>query len=57
MKRKYLNIGIIIIILLSLTYFYKINYTNYIRHIEIKQNLVEHPENLPEKETALKTSF
>lgn len=57
MKRKYLNIGIIIILLLSLMYFYKINYTNYIRHIEIKQNLVEHPENLPEKETALKTSF
>ncbi len=51
------KISIIILLLLSLIGFYKINFENYKKHIEIKQNLIEHPENLPTKETAKNTAF
>ncbi len=51
------KISIIILLLLSLVGFYKINFENYKKHIEIKQNLIEHPENLPTKETAKNTAF
>jgi hypothetical protein len=48
---------IIILLLLSLVGFYKINFENYKKHIEIKQNFIKHPEYLPTKETAKKTAF
>lgn len=51
------KISIIILIMLSLIAFYKINFENYKKHIEIKQNIINHPEYLPTKETAKKTAF
>lgn len=49
--------SIFILIMLSLFVFYNINNKNYEKHIEIKQNLVKHPEYLPTKETAKYTAF
>ncbi len=57
MKKRTKNIIIILILIVSLTWFYKVNSLNYKKHIEIKRNIVKHPEKLPTKETALKTSF
>jgi hypothetical protein len=37
--------------------FYKVNELNYIKHSQIKENLVNHPEWLPTKQVALSTSF
>ena len=51
------KISIIILLLLSLVGFYKINFENYKKHIEIKQTIIEHPEYLPTKETAKNTAF
>jgi len=51
------KISIIILLMLSLIGFYKINFENYKKHIEIKQNFINHPEYLPTKETAQKTAF
>jgi hypothetical protein len=51
------KIGVIIVLLLILTGLYNINELNYINHLEIKQSIVNHPENLPTKETAENTSF
>lgn len=51
------KIGVIILLLLILTGLYKINELNYINHLEIKQSIVKHPENLPTKQTAENTSF
>lgn len=45
------------LIILALISFYKINNLNYIKHIDIKNSFVEHPENLPTKEAALNSSF
>lgn len=46
-----------LLIILALFSFYKINELNYSKHIEIKRNIVNHPEKLPTKETAKNTSF
>ena len=51
------KIVFIIILLVILTGFYNINNANYSKHQDIKRNLVEHPENLPTKQTAVNTSF
>lgn len=51
------KISIIILLILSLVGFYKINEQNYLKHIEIKQNIVNHPEYLPTKQTAKNTAF
>jgi nucleoside recognition membrane protein YjiH len=37
--------------------FYKINENNYEKHNEIKESLIDHPENLPKKEVAKASSF
>ncbi|PID87465.1 hypothetical protein CSB07_01500 [Candidatus Gracilibacteria bacterium] len=52
--KKILFILMLIFILFN---FYKINLSNYSKSKEIQDNLVKHPENLPTKEFALKTSF
>lgn len=57
MKKNSKNFLIIILIIFALFSFYKINILNYSKHIEIKNSFVEHPENLPTKEAALKSSF
>ncbi|MDR3151064.1 MAG: hypothetical protein LBU14_05850 [Candidatus Peribacteria bacterium] len=51
------NFLIIILLFLVFSSFYKINAQNYEKHNEIKQILVNHPENLPKKEIAKVTSF
>lgn len=51
------KIGIILLLWLALFSFWKINNLNYIKHNQIKINLVQHPEWLPTKEFAKKTSF
>ena len=51
------KIGVIIILLLILKGLYNISELNYENHLEIKRNIVNHPENLPTKETAENTSF
>jgi len=51
------KIIIFLFFIILLTSFYYTNSQNYKKHIDIKQNLVRHPENLPTKETALATSF
>ncbi len=45
------------VLFLFIALFYNINIANYEKHIDIKQNLVEHPENLPTKKSAHITSF
>ena len=45
------------LLILTLIGFYKINSLNYSKHIQIKQSFVEHPENLPTKQTAINSSF
>jgi len=61
MKKKLQNKIIItiiaILILITLSLFYKQNLINYEKHNEIKMSYVKHPENLPTKEAALRTSF
>jgi len=42
---------------LAIVGFYQVNSLNYAKHIEIKRNYIEHPENLPTKETAINSSF
>ncbi len=55
---KKLKVFITLIILaIIFSGFYYINWLNYWKHIEIKRSFVEHPENLPKKEFASKTSF
>lgn len=51
------KISLIIVLILILTSFYKINEINYKNHLEIKKSIVNHPENLPTKETADNTSL
>lgn len=52
--KRFVTITSIIIALIS---FYIINNLNYSKHIEIKRSFVEHPENLPTKEAAVKSAF
>jgi hypothetical protein len=47
----------IVILIIILSGFFQINKLNYIKNIEIKENLVEHPENLPKKGVAKNTAF
>lgn len=51
------KIIIIVFITIFLFSFFKINENNYLRHLEIKENLVNHPENLPSKDIAKATAF
>ncbi|MDD3145553.1 MAG: hypothetical protein PHV23_05595 [Candidatus Gracilibacteria bacterium] len=51
------KIIIIVFITICLFSFFKINENNYLRHLEIKENLVNHPENLPSKDIAKATAF
>jgi len=51
------KIILLILLILSLISFYKINELNYKKAITIKRNTVKHPENLPTKEVAKNTSF
>ncbi len=46
------KIFFIILLVLALTSFYKINSLNYTKSKQIKQEIVNHPENLPTKQTA-----
>ena len=56
--KKVIKILIIIITLtIILSGFYYINSLNYIKNKEIKASFIEHPENLPTKETAVNTAF
>jgi len=51
------KIFLIILLIISLISFYKINEINYKKIQEIKFNVVNHPEELPTKKVALYTSF
>ena len=57
MKKINKRLITITLIILALFSFYKINILNYSKHIEIKNSYVAHPENLPTKEAALRSSF
>lgn len=58
MKKRLLFIWCIIFILFPILFgFYKINELNYILHREIRINQVNHPEKLPNSETARISSF
>ena len=57
MKKIILIILLVIVLLFIFTWFLWVNKLNYWKHIQIKQNLIEHPENLPNKETAKYSSF
>lgn len=57
MKKINKRLFSLLLILISLAGFYYVNDLNYWKHIEIKRNFVEHPEKLPTKETALRSSF
>jgi len=59
-KRNKIGIKLVILpilLILALTSFYQINKLNYSKSRQIEKNIVEHPENLPTKETAKNTSF
>ncbi|MCD5380487.1 hypothetical protein LR004_01035 [Candidatus Gracilibacteria bacterium] len=47
----------IILLVLALSSFYKINSLNYTKIKQINQSIVNHPENLPTKETAKNSTF
>lgn len=51
------KLAIIIVLLLTVFWFWKINELNYIKHIEIRETLVTHPDSMPTKEFAKNTSF
>ncbi len=51
------KILIVLFLIISLAWFWKVNKLNYGKHWDIKMNLVQHPENLPTKEFAKDTSF
>lgn len=51
------KIIIIVILIFSFFSFFKINEINYSKHNEIKTSIIKHPENLPEKNIAITTSF
>lgn len=51
------KIIVIVFITIWLFSFFKINETNYLKHIEIKEQLINHPENLPKKSIAKATAF
>lgn len=53
-NKRLITIGLLIIILVG---FYNVNEINYKKHVEIKKSFVEHPENLPTKQTAVNSSF
>ena len=56
-RNKYMKkIPVIVLLLLIGLSFYKINQLNYIKHKEIQQSVVNHPENLPETKLARITS-
>ncbi|MBT3727333.1 hypothetical protein HOG21_06885 [bacterium] len=57
MKKIVKNFIIITLIIVSIYGFYYVNHKNYIKHIEIQRSYIEHPENLPKKDFAVKTSF
>ena len=45
------------LLILVLSGFFQLNKINYEKQVEIKKDLVKHPENLPTKQTALNTAF
>lgn len=45
------------LLIIAVVGFYQVNSLNYNKHIEIKRSFINHPENLPTKETALNSSF
>ncbi len=51
------KIIIIVFITIWIVSFFKVNETNYLKHLEIKEKLINHPENLPEKNIAKATAF
>ena len=53
-NKRLITLSLLILILIG---FYWINSLNYTKHIEIKRNLVEHPENIPTKTAAINSSF
>lgn len=57
MKKNIKKIAFIILLILIVAWFYKINELNYKKITDIKRNIVNHPENLPKKETAMQTAF
>jgi len=57
MKKINKRLIVITLITLALFSFYTINNLNYIKHLEIKKNYVDHPENISTKQTAINSSF
>ena len=53
-NKRLITISLLILVLIG---FYKINSLNYTKHIQIKQSFIDHPENLPTKQTAINSSF
>ena len=52
-RNKYMKkIAVIVLLLLTGLSFYKINALNHLKHKEIQQSVVNHPENLPETKLA-----
>ncbi len=56
-KKRAIKLVKILLLLFCIISFYKINDVNYQKHQEIKDSIVNHPENLPKKEVAKITSF
>ncbi|MDD5769386.1 MAG: hypothetical protein PHE25_00310 [Candidatus Gracilibacteria bacterium] len=57
MKKRILNVLITLLIFACLIGFFYINNLNYIKNIQLKNQIVIHPELLPNKQTAKYTSF
>ena len=55
LKIKYIILGVMLVC--TIWSFYQINNLNYIKHKEIQESIVNHPENLPETELAKITSI
>jgi hypothetical protein len=53
----FLKIFAIIALIAVIFAFFEINKLNYKKHNQIKENIVNHPENLPTKEMAKNTAF
>lgn len=49
--------AVLILLLVTLFLFWKINIINYWKHLQIRNNFVKHPENLPNPEFAKKTAI
>jgi hypothetical protein len=54
---RLIKIIIFFLIIFLLFSFYRINSINYIKHVDIKNNIVNHPENISEKNIVKLTSF